>query len=77
VNEYLWKVFDADPAQRTAFVCECGDPTCTRTAMLTFEQYAERRPGLIILHAVHDPSQPAKVRRPGGRPAPSSGGAPA
>lgn len=51
MNRYLWSVVDADPALLTAFVCECGESACTRTALLTLEQYAERRPGLIILHA--------------------------
>lgn len=35
------------------FFCECGDPTCRRTIVLTLDEYNERRPD-PILHADHE-----------------------
>jgi len=35
-----------------AFVCECGSEDCKRTVPLTADEYASRRPGLI-LHESH------------------------
>ena len=35
-----------------ALVCECGDPSCRRTVLLTAEEYDAVRPG-PVLHPEH------------------------
>lgn len=40
-----------------ALVCECGDPACGRTVVLSCEEYDARRPG-VILHADHTSALP-------------------
>lgn len=40
-----------------ALVCECGDPDCHRTVLLSTEDYDARRPGLI-LHPEHTSLEP-------------------
>ena len=35
-----------------ALLCECGDPACHRTVLLSPEQYDALRPGVVI-HADH------------------------
>lgn len=47
-NAFRARVFGQDPARPIAFVCECGDPTCCRTVVLTLDEYDRRRPGLLI-----------------------------
>jgi hypothetical protein len=46
-----------------AFVCECGDPDCRRSVLLTPEQYEERRGGPIV-HAEHGELGPFAVLQP-------------
>jgi len=43
-----------EPGRLIAFVCECGDPTCRRTVVLTPEEYDANRLG-PILHSEHEP----------------------
>jgi hypothetical protein len=38
--------------RKIAFVCECADPGCRRTVVLTAGQYGAVRPGLV-LHPAH------------------------
>lgn len=38
--------------RKIAFICECADPDCRQTVILTPSEYESRRPGLI-LHAEH------------------------
>jgi hypothetical protein len=38
------------------FICECGDPSCRRTVVLTLAEYERRRPA-PILHPDHEPSR--------------------
>ena len=38
------------------FICECGDPTCRRTIVLTLAEYEQRRPD-PILHPDHETSR--------------------
>jgi hypothetical protein len=40
------------PGRTVALLCECGDPTCHETVLLSADEYESRRPGLI-LHASH------------------------
>jgi hypothetical protein len=40
------------------FICECGDPTCRRTVVLTLDEYEQRRPD-PILHPDHEPLPPS------------------
>ena len=42
----------SEPDREIAFVCECTDPTCRRTVVLTAAQYEALRPGLV-LHDSH------------------------
>ena len=30
------------------FFCECGDPTCRRTVVLTLEEYEQQRPDPVV-----------------------------
>jgi hypothetical protein len=41
-----------EPGRLISFVCECGDPTCRRTVVLTPEEYDAQGPGRL-LHAEH------------------------
>lgn len=43
-----------------ALVCECGDPDCHRTVLLSPQDYDARRPGLILHpeHASFVPERP-------------------
>src|SRR5437763_1573893 len=36
-----------------ALLCECDDPGCTRTVLLSLEEYDARRPGGAIVHPEH------------------------
>lgn len=59
VNEFRARVFGTEPARLIGFVCECGDPECSRTVALTLDEYARARPGLL-LHEDHEPSEQLK-----------------
>jgi hypothetical protein len=62
-NAFRATVFGADDRTRLiAFVCECGQDGCSRTVALTAEEYARRRPGLI-LHESHDDDLYYSIRR--------------
>jgi len=45
-----------------AFVCECGDPHCHDSVLLTAADYEARRPGLIVhdRHATDTRQTPAR-----------------
>jgi hypothetical protein len=49
-----------ETGRRLALVCECGDPACSQTVILTVAEYDAIRPG-PVLHESH--------RRSGGAPA--------
>lgn len=40
------------PERMLALICECADPSCRRTVLMTADEYDRRRPGLI-LHPSH------------------------
>lgn len=42
----------ASTGRPLALVCECGDPDCARTVVLSVTEYERRRPG-PILHDAH------------------------
>jgi hypothetical protein len=42
-----------DTGRMLALVCECSDPSCHRTVLLSPEEYDSRRPGLV-LHPAHE-----------------------
>lgn len=52
VNAYRARVFGTESSRLIGFVCECEDPDCRRTVMLTLEEYSRARPGLL-LHEEH------------------------
>jgi hypothetical protein len=64
LNEHRSRVF-GDGGRDIAFLCECVDPRCRVTVRLTREQYARRRPG-VILAPGHEPqrAQLHEVRSP-------------
>jgi hypothetical protein len=44
VNDFRWRVFGGGvPDKLIAFLCECADPRCHSTALLTVEEYERRR----------------------------------
>jgi hypothetical protein len=44
VNDFRWRVFGGGvPDKLIAFVCECEDPGCHSTALLTVAEYEHRR----------------------------------
>jgi len=47
-NAFRARVFGDDRARPIAFVCECGDPACSRTVILSVDEYHRRRPGLLV-----------------------------
>ena len=51
-NIYRARVFGTDAGRVIAFICECEDPDCRRTIMLTLEEYNGVRPALL-LHEDH------------------------
>jgi hypothetical protein len=63
LNESRRRLFGADRERMIAFVCECGDPDCRRSVLLTPEQYEERRGGPIV-HAEHGELGPFAVLQP-------------
>jgi hypothetical protein len=46
-NEDRKRVFGGSE-RLIAFICECSDPDCRETVMLTERQYDARRPGLVV-----------------------------
>lgn len=42
------------PGRTLALLCECGDPTCHETVLLSADEYEARRPDLL-LHPSHAP----------------------
>ena len=40
------------PGRTLALLCECGDPSCHRTVLLSAAEYDARRPGAIV-HPEH------------------------
>ncbi len=55
INDHRRRVFGARDASRViAFVCECGEPDCGRSVLLTAAEYGARVDG-VILHADHAP----------------------
>jgi hypothetical protein len=56
VNDGRRRIF-AVAGRPIAFVCECGEPHCTRTIVLTDSEYDERRTRDGVLLA-HDPAAP-------------------
>jgi len=63
-NVFRARVFGADRAGPIAFVCECGDPDCCRTVILTVDEYNQRRPGLLI-HDDHGIGRENLIERAG------------
>jgi len=51
MNEDRFRIFH-DVNREIAFICECPDPECHRTVVLTPAQYEELRPELV-LHSAH------------------------
>ena len=47
MNEDRFRIFQ-DVNREIAFICECPDPECHRTVVLTPAEYASRRPELIL-----------------------------
>ena len=44
INDFRWRAFGGDdPDKLVAFICECGDPQCHSTALLTGREYEQRR----------------------------------
>jgi hypothetical protein len=41
-----------DSGRVLALVCECGDPTCRETVLLTPEEFDRTRPGAVV-HPAH------------------------
>jgi hypothetical protein len=41
------------PDRTIALLCECGDPECHRTVLVSADEYDALRPGPIV-HAEHD-----------------------
>lgn len=61
-NDLVLGLCGRDPVDVAEFVCECGEPGCARTLLVTLREYAEIRadPTLIIvapehLQAGHEP----------------------
>jgi hypothetical protein len=59
LNEHRSRVFGAAGGE-VAYLCECGDVGCLVAVRLTREEYARRRPG-VILAPGHEP-QRAQLR---------------
>jgi hypothetical protein len=44
INDFRWRVFGGGgPDKLVAFICECPDPECRSTALLTVREYEQRR----------------------------------
>lgn len=54
MNEDRLRIFH-DVHREIAFICECADPDCHRTVVLTPDEYASIRPDLV-LHPAHQGS---------------------
>jgi hypothetical protein len=52
VNDGRRRIFELE-GRLIAFVCECGQPGCTRTIVLTDAEYDARRSrdGVLLAHA--------------------------
>lgn len=48
MNEFRARVFGTEESRLIGFICECADPDCRRTIMLTLEDYRRARPGLLV-----------------------------
>jgi hypothetical protein len=55
MNEDRLRIF-ADPHRPVAFVCECSDPDCLRTVVMTPAEYRARA-GKPVLHESHRAEQ--------------------
>ena len=51
INRDRLRLF-AEANRGIAFICECPDPECRRTVVLTAAEYESRRPALL-LHPSH------------------------
>jgi len=51
MNQDRFRIFH-DVSREIAFICECPDPECRRTVILTPAQYQALRPDLIV-HPAH------------------------
>ncbi len=61
INDDRQRLFGrGDRARLIAFVCECGDPDCHRTVLLSVSEYDARRPAPILAggHAPADEAEP-------------------
>jgi hypothetical protein len=54
-NDDRFRVFGGH-GRVIAFVCECADPGCSKTVLLTEEDYDKRRREGLILHPSHEPT---------------------
>ena len=48
----LLRKFSITTVWTLALLCECGDPACLRTVLLTLEEYDNRRPEPVV-HPEH------------------------
>jgi hypothetical protein len=63
VNEFRLQAFGREDDRVIAFICECGDPMCYRTVVLTRSVYDElRRQEKPILFPSHVPDEDAPLR---------------
>jgi hypothetical protein len=43
INDFRWRVLGGGAGDKLiAFICECGDPDCHSTALLTVREYEQR-----------------------------------
>lgn len=54
MNEHRRRLF-GDAGRSLALICECADPECRETVLLTVEEYDARRPEPILHPAHADP----------------------
>lgn len=62
VNDDRLRIFP-DPERPIAFVCECDDPECLRTVILTPQEY-HALAGAPVLHESHPACGGAKPQTP-------------
>jgi hypothetical protein len=60
MNEHRRRMF-GDAGRPLALLCECDDPDCRETILLTVEEYDAARPG-PILHTMHVNARPPALR---------------
>lgn len=58
-NDDRARIFGPD-GRAVAFVCECDDPGCALTVVLTASAFAAQRPG-AVLHETHPRPAPAQL----------------